>query len=305
MAISNPRRVAVLLNPTSGPKRESIGAADVRAAFHAFSIDPEILILSDASEASRQIRERVKDGVQSVAAAGGDGTVAIVGAALAGTSAAMGVIPAGTFNHFARDMRVPVDLDAAVAVIAGGHTTCVDVGEVNGRVFVNNSSLGFYPTLVAERERRTKKGMSKAIALAPAVITAIWRFPNLAVRLLTNEKGLVTRTPFVFIGNNQYVFSGLQAGSRARLCDGRLQLCAISGTSRWTLLKSFMLALAGRLDTAPEVITLDTTWARIVTLRRHVRVALDGEVVRLRSPLVYTIRPGALRVFVPPDGSDQ
>ena len=299
MTTTNRMRVAVLLNPSSGPKREGAAESDIRGAFEALAIDADIIPLKSAAEATHQISERVRAGFDSVVAAGGDGTVSIVGAALAGTNTALGVLATGTFNHFARDMRIPSDLQAAVEIIAKGHTTSVDVADVNGHAFLNNSSLGFYPTLVAERDRRVKQGMLKAVAVAPAFLTAMWRFPNLTVRLRTEEAGLATRTPFLFIGNNEYVFSGLQAGSRERLSDGRLQLCAVASPGRWTLLKSVLLAITGRIDAAPEVLMVGTTWARIETLRRHVRVALDGELVRLRSPLVYSIRPGALKVLVP------
>ena len=101
-----------------------------------------------------------------------------------------------------------------------------------------------------------------------------------------------------------YVFSGLQAGSRARLSDGTLQLCAVATPSRWTLIQAVVLALIGKIDAEPAVVTLDVPWARIETMRRHVNVAIDGEVVRLRSPLVYSIRPAALKVLVPIDQAE-
>jgi YegS/Rv2252/BmrU family lipid kinase len=299
VASTNPTRVAVLLNKSSGPKREGASEEEIRSAFEPFGIHLDVIPLNDPQEASRQIAQRVKAGIHAIVAAGGDGTVSLVGAALAGTETSLGVLPTGTLNHFAKDMRLPTDLQAAAAAIANGRTVNVDVAEVNGRVFLNNSSLGFYPTIVIERDKRIAKGMSKMIALVPATLTAMWRFPNTTVRLQSEETGIITRTPFVFIGNNHYVFSGLQAGSRAHLCDGRLQLCAIASASRWTLVKSVFLALVGNIETAPEVITLDTRWAKIGTLRRYVRIALDGEVVRMKTPLVYSIRPAALKVLVP------
>ena len=301
---TNPLRIAVLLNPSSGSAREGTAESDIVAAFDAVNIHPEIIPLTRALDPEKEIAKRVSAGFDAIVAAGGDGTVGTVGSALAGTSTAMGVIPAGTLNHFAKDMRLPTDLLAAARVIAAGETTMVDVAEVNGRVFLNNSSIGFYPTLVTEREKRINRGMSKTMALIPAAISALSRFPNTTVRVLTETKGLLGRTPFVFVGNNQYVFSGLQAGSRARLSDGTLQICAVATNSRWTLIKAVVLALIGRIDAEPAVVTLDVPWARIETMRRNVNVALDGEVVRLRSPLLYSIRPAALKVLVPIDQAE-
>lgn len=296
---SNALRVAVLLNPASGVNRGGVAASDVEAAFASLGITAEILVLGPKLDAQKEIAERVQRRFHCVVAAGGDGTVSLTGAALVGTDTALGVIPAGTLNHFARDMKLPLELDNAARVIAAGQSVRIDAGEVNGHIFLNNSSLGFYPTLVMERERSMRRGFSKTLSLIPAAVRAIWRFPIPTVRLLTDQAGLVTRTPFVFVGNNRYHFSGLQAGSRERLSGGLLHLCAVAGTTRLTLLKSVILALAGRIEEAPDVLDRDVEWARIETMRRRVSVALDGEVVRMRSPLVYRTRPQALKVMAP------
>ena len=87
---------------------------------------------------------------------GGDGTLSAAASILAGTDTALGVLALGTLNHFARDLRIPLDLDGAIGVIAAGHHQTVDVGEVNGQVFINNSSIGIYPFFVAERSGRAE-----------------------------------------------------------------------------------------------------------------------------------------------------
>lgn len=267
----------------------------IRDAFKLANLpEPEVFMLRPG-EAPPQIQK----GFDSLVAAGGDGTVNLAASAIGGANTALGVIPIGTLNHFARDLRLPVDVIEAVRVIAQGRTTRIDIAEVNGRVFLNNSSIGFYPTLAMERARRVSQGMTKSLALIPAAITALARFPNTTVRLIAEDAGFVTRTPFVFVGNNRYNFAGLQAGSRASLQEGTLQLCAISASSRTKLVKAIVLAIAGRIDGHPDVMIKDVPWARIETLRKHVRVALDGEVIRLRSPLHYAIRPAALKVLIP------
>ena len=80
-----------------------------------------------------------------VVAAGGDGTINAVAAAIVDADKALGVLPFGTMNHFAKDLNIPLDFDGAIETIVAGHVTRVDVGDVNGRIFVNNSSLGLYP----------------------------------------------------------------------------------------------------------------------------------------------------------------
>ena len=87
-------------------------------------------------------------------AAGGDGTINSVASAVVGSEKSLGVLPFGTMNHFAKDLHIPLDLEGAVNTIVAGHKTKVDVGEVNGRIFLNNSSLGLYPSIVRERQKQ-------------------------------------------------------------------------------------------------------------------------------------------------------
>jgi diacylglycerol kinase family enzyme len=294
---TNTRRVAVFLNPASGLRRQGASEHHVAAALQAAGLDSEIILLQRGLDVGKIVAEKVRSGIRLVVAAGGDGTVSAVGAALAGTEATLGVLPAGTLNHFARDLHLPLELDAAARVIASGETICVDVAEVNGRIFVNNSSIGLYPTMVSVRESWMKRGMPKRLAMIQAAMTAVWRFPNRTVRVTAGETGLKIRTPLVFVGNNEYAFSGLEAGRRARLQDGVLQVCTVRDPSRSALFRTVFLALIGRVSAAPDLQTLRTEQASIRTFRRHVKVALDGEVVRMRSPLFYRIRPASLKVM--------
>src|SRR5262249_1860097 len=144
-------------------------------------------------------------GVDAVVAAGGDGTVSTIAAALAGGDVPLAVLPLGTLNHFARDLGMPATIADAARAIADGAVDRVGVGEVTGRIFVNNSSRGLYPLVVASREadqRATGHGKWRAM------LTAIWRvlrrFPLLAVQVRSAAGAVTARTPFVFVGNNAY-----------------------------------------------------------------------------------------------------
>ena len=123
-----------------------------------------------------------------VVAGGGDGTISAVASVVAGTGVALGVLPLGTLNHFAKDLGIPLDTGAAVRAIAAKHTIEVDVGVVNGRVFINNSSLGLYPHIVRDRENQQRRlGRGKWYALAWATLTAFRRSRLLNVRLSLDE----------------------------------------------------------------------------------------------------------------------
>ena len=169
-----------------------------------------------------------------------------VAAALAGSEIALGVLPLGTLNHFAKDMHLPLALEPAIAQIARGAMRRVDVGEVNGRVFINNSSLGLYPDIVRDRKRQQKRlGRGKWPALVWATLGALRRFPFLSVRLRSMGSSGCARTPFVFIGNNAYTMRGFAIGERDRLDSGCLSLYVAQRAGRLRLLQLALRALLG------------------------------------------------------------
>jgi diacylglycerol kinase family enzyme len=293
------RKVTVILNVASGAGRNATLVPAIRDAFRAAGGDAQIAITGRRARPDILAREAVSRGDLLLVAAGGDGTVSAVASAVVGSSAIMGVLPLGTLNHFAKDMGIPLDLERAAAVILGNKTALVDVGEVNGRTFVNNSSLGLYPTMVFERELQRRTGRNKWAALFRASITALRRFHTVYVRLSVNGQTTIRRAPFVFVGNNEYVIEGLRVGTRERLDSGHLFLYIAHPASRGRLIWLALIALFGHLRTAKdfEIICVDEVW--IETRRRRLRISVDGEVALVETPLHYRIRPGALRVLVP------
>lgn len=292
--------VTVLLNVGGGHAGQPATDAAIAARFAAAGIEATMVLLSpgqDVTETARAASARTP----IVIAAGGDGTVSGVAAALAGTSTVLGVLPVGTLNHFAKDLRIPIDLDAAVATIAGGRVASIDVGAVNDHVFVNNSSIGIYPSVVEVREQLRQAGHGKWVAMAIATLRVLRHYRGVRVRLTANGRQAVWRTPFVFVGNNEYTIEGLRVGGRARLDAGRLFAYVAPRLRAHQLPMLFIRAWLGRGGTAEafEIESALELW--VDTLRpRRVRVALDGEVLTMTTPLHYRIRPGALRVLLPP-----
>ena len=210
--------------------------------------------------------------------------------------------------HFARDAGVPTDPLAALRSIAAGDTRQVDVGEVNGHFFLNNSSIELYVDLVRDRERQqTRLGRGKWPAFAWALVSALRRYPFLTVVLTVDGHTFSHRTPFVFVGNNAYLTEGLQIGQRDGLRGGELSLYVADRAGRWRLLGLGLRALAGRLRQVQDFRALSATQLRIDTGHRRLRVAIDGELRRLEAPLQYRIHPGALRLIVPssPPGEER
>jgi len=235
-----------------------------------------------------------------IVAAGGDGTISAVAAVLAGTEKILGVLPVGTLNHFAKDLRLPLELEEAVRTIMEGEVATVDVGEVNGRSFVNNSSLGLYPQIVSRREAQQQRlARGKWMAFFWATIQALRRFPFLDLRIKIEGREMLRRSAFLFVGNNEYEIAGFSLGTRRCVNAGKLGLYLTHRTGRFGLFRLALHALFGRLDQAEDFDVLCVTEARIETKKTRLLVALDGEVERLETPLHYRIRPAALRVMVP------
>jgi len=297
---SAPNRALVLLNARSGNGSGSETRAEIASLFAAAGFATEV-VLAEAPADFRAALERARAaGTRLVVAGGGDGTQAAVAAEVAGTDCVQGVLPLGTLNHFAKDLGIPLKLEDAVRTIAEGRVLQVDVGEVNGRVFINNSSLGLYPEIVRERElQRMRLGKGKWRALASATLHAMRRSHGIAVRIESGSQEQVHRTPFVFIGNNRYTMQGLDIGARASLQGGELALYFARRRGRLALLRLALRALFRRLDQAQDFEMLAGEAFVIGTREARIRVATDGELAVLQTPLRYRIRPGALRVMVP------
>lgn len=234
-----------------------------------------------------------------IVAGGGDGTLNSVASAVVGTEKVFGVLPLGTLNHFAKDLQIPLELDEAVKTIAHGRTVEVDVGEFNGRIFLNNSSLGLYPSIVREREKQQRLGYRKWPAFVSAAWAVLMRYPFLDLHLQADGKAVATRTPFLFVGNNQYEMETLNIGGRSALDAGALSLYLTHRTGRLGLIRLAWRALFGGLNQEKDFMALTTEELSIDSRKKRLRVALDGEVAVVEPPLRYRIRKKALKVRVP------
>jgi YegS/Rv2252/BmrU family lipid kinase len=292
--------ISVILNHAAGSAGGDGAGADLQRKCEALGLQADVVAIGAGVDIAAEVERAVGRGVQAVVAGGGDGTVNAVASCLAGTDTPMGVLPLGTLNHFAKDLAIPADLDQALAVVARGRPARVDVAEVNGRVFVNNSSLGLYPEIVRDRELQCSQfGRGKWTAMLSASLHALQRNHPMWLRIEVDGETLVRRTGFVFIGNNEYCMSGLHIGERPTIRDGRLSLYVTRRTDRMALARLALRALLGRLEQAEDFETMDAASVVVRTARRHVRVATDGEVRLMDAPLHYRIRPGALQVLLP------
>jgi diacylglycerol kinase family enzyme len=295
--------VSVILNTSSGLGGHSRSVAEtLRERFRGHGVEAEVTVATrgdDIAALARQALQRRPGGV--VVAAGGDGTVSAVADAVRRAGGVLGVIPLGTLNHFARDMGIPLEPAEAIRAIATGNRVEVDVGEVNGTGFINNSSLGLYPKIVRGREwQQRRMRRPKRTAMLWAILATLRRAPLLKLELEVGGGYQPCTSPFVFIGNNDYTMEGFHIGKRARLDGGKLSIYTTTRRTAGGLFLLALRALFGRLRQAEDFNETHASTLRVDTPRpRQMFVATDGEVTLMQTPLEYTIVPRALTVIAP------
>jgi diacylglycerol kinase family enzyme len=289
-------RTAILINRAGG----SIGdRSAVERALECAGLHGDLLWLH-GNEVRVAADAAVADGAELVVAGGGDGTLSCVAGALAGTDTKLGVLPLGTLNHFARDLGIPAEIENAAKLIAQGRERRIDVAELNGRVFINNSAIGLYPLMVSDREGQEERlGRPKRLAMLVAASRTLLRFSTRRLTLTVNDFTAQVDTPLLFVGNNDYRLEMPNAGTREHLDRGELCVIVMRRKSRWGFFAAAVRALAGR-DRRTDVVRLeDVLQLRVDAARPFLTISLDGETEHMATPLMYRIRPKALRVIAP------
>jgi YegS/Rv2252/BmrU family lipid kinase len=289
-------KATILINRGGGSVGETRA---IRDALDASGIEGDVEVV-DGADLHQAAEKAVAEGVGLIVAGGGDGTISCVAGAVAGTRTKLGVLPLGTLNHFARDLGIPVDLDEAAKLIASGRTRRVDVAEVNGRVFINNSAIGVYPLMVSDRdEQQEKLGRKKRLAMAIAAARTLLRFSSRRLELTANDRKAQIDTPLLFVGNNDYRLELPGSGTRESLDSGELCVMVLRRKSRLGFLFAAARSLAGRERPADIAKLDDVRQLRVDSKHSRLTISLDGETAEMETPLSYRIRPGALEVIAP------
>ncbi|MFN2500954.1 MAG: diacylglycerol kinase family protein [Pyrinomonadaceae bacterium] len=289
----------VILNSQCGSFVENETEQQLRDEFARVGINVNIH-LAAGSEVESIASKAAGGDADIVVVGGGDGTVNTVATALRGKGKLLGILPLGTLNHFSKDLGVPQVLTDAVNVIASGMATRVDVGEVNGRLFLNNSSIGLYPRIVRRREMQQERlGRGKWSAALIAALQVFRVHPFYRVKFKLNDREFRRKTPFVFVGNNEYEMDFYNIGTRKRLDGGQLSIYFLHRGGRLGVMLLLFKTVLGMLRQAKEFEAITTDEITIDTRKKAIMVALDGEVVSMQTPLSYKIRAGELRVIVP------
>lgn len=292
--------IDVLINAGGGSFVEQKTEQQVRDAFCENGIEINLHLAKDGDEIERFAEEADAGAAGTLVAGGGDGTINAVGSKVAAAGKILGVLPLGTLNHFSKDLGIPQDLAGAVAVIAGGHHKKVDLGEVNGHIFLNNSSIGLYPLIVHRREQEQQRlGRGKWSAAFIAALRVFRRDPFYRVRFELDGKAFSRKTPFVFVGNNEYNMDLYKIGRRENLTSGKLSVYFLKRGGRWGVIRLLVRTALGLLKRAKDFEAITVDQITIDVRARRIMVARDGEVMWMETPLNYRSLPGKLSVIVP------
>ena len=292
--------ILIAANSKSGSGEGSgFSPEDLKAEFSKHGITPEIYDIEDHSPVD--ILKHIESGnYDVVAASGGDGTISMIAGLLQGKDIALGVIPSGTLNHFSKDLNIPLTAEGSVKLIATGEFSYIDTSSVNGRLFLNNSSIGMYPHAVRKREiQQSKLRRTKWLSMFYGVYSVLRKFPLYAVRIKTKNEILLFRSPIVFIGNNEYSVELLSMGSRKSLSGGKLSLYLARSNTRMKMLKLVLYAFMNRLKDSGELEMRLEDEVVIESKKKSLSVSIDGEVETMRPPLYYRINRNNLKVIFP------
>jgi undecaprenyl-diphosphatase len=286
----------VLVNPHSGPDETS--PSDIAAEFPGSRIQE-----LDGKEVRRQVEDAIEkaDGPAFLAVAGGDGTIRCAAGVVAGTDLPLLPIPAGTRNHFAREVGIPTLEAAGAAQAGGGRIVEIDVGEVNGEVFVNNANIGIYPRIVRDRTVHQKRFSKQT-----ATLVATWQqVRQLHKFTVTVDGGTSYRAWMIFVGNGRYGTSLLDLADRDTLDDGILDVRILRADGKLARLRVVLALLRSRMEESPMTVFDEVSSIELGFAKAKVDVALDGEILPMSTPLKFRCRAKALKVLVPPASPDE
>ena len=295
-------RVTAIINEGAGTvlRGQGVDAAALRRMFAEAGVEAEIEIVP-GERVPAAARAAVDSGAEAVLAGGGDGTIRAVAGVLAGGDVPLGVLPLGTLNHFAKDLGIPTDLGEAVRLVGSAVVRRLDVGEVNGEIFVNNSILGFYPPLVRMRDwQRRTLSRGKWVATVLGLVRMLPRLPSVHVHVVADGVETVHDTRFAFVGNNEYEMSLFSYGARHRFDSGNLYLYIARPQTRLGLLGLTLLGLLRDVTRTSHFEQWTLPAFTIDTDKAALPVYLDGEVTLMQPPLAYRTHERALPVLLPP-----
>ena len=286
----------LIVNPAAGSAAALRGSLTEAARQRGI----RVRVLEPGQDARLAALAAVEDGAESLAVAGGDGSAAAVAGVAVERGLPLAVVPLGTLNHFARDLGLDLAHPlCALDAFYAGHERRVDVGRINGRLFINNVSLGVYAQMLGDPGYRQDK-----LRVAQTKLQAAFFDPELrrALRITPPDEAPLEGVVAMVVSNNPYEFARWdRLGQRHRLDTGMLQVSVLDASTLEELerLLAGTTLLGGAIEFRPALRHWTSERLEMGVLGERVRAGVDGELITLEAPLCFWVDPGALRVLVP------
>lgn len=294
----------IVLNTGSGKRNANATVATIRSVLDQAGRRYDLA----SADIPRQLPTLAKRAVElaqqqrgAVVAVGGDGTINAVAQVVLNSGRPFGVLPQGTFNYFGRAHGIPTDTAKAIQLLLDATVHPVQVGLLNGRAFLVNASLGLYPRLLEEREAYKQQfGRSRFVALCAGLITLLREHRQLVLNLEHEGHSRMLRTPTLFVGNNLLQLEQIGISQASAVEQGQLVALAVRPVGTLALLELLCRGALGQLGNTDNVVSFAFDRLTVRPLwRRRIKVAMDGEVTWLNTPLVFQVAPHPLPLLVP------
>ena len=293
--------ICVIMNQASGRKKDAALVERMQACFDRYPGRFALRTVRKGADITAATEAAIAEGYATIMAAGGDGTICAVTSKLVGSGRNLAVLPLGTFNYFARGLGLPEELDQAIDVAATGSPRPVTLGEVNGKVFLNNASLGVYPAILQQREGTYRRWGRSRLAAHWSVLVTFFKFHrSLSLSVMVDGVPHRTRTPLAFVARSAYQLEQFGLDGADCICDDRFALFLARDGTRWDLLVYALRLAWGDMKAGRDFDLYCGEDVVIETRRRRRLVARDGERERLASPFRFRILKDALNVIAPP-----
>jgi diacylglycerol kinase family enzyme len=294
----------VVINAGSGRGDADAARALIARVFEEAGRRHVFLPVRPGERIAAAAREAVRRATQEsgvVVAAGGDGTINAVAQEVHGSGCCFGILPQGTFNYFGREHGIPQETEAAARALLRAQPSAVQVGKVNGRVFLVNASLGLYRKLLEDREvAKSQLGRSRVVAMFAGLLTLVRERHQLRLTIEVGSQVHQLRTPSLFVGNNRLQFDRLGLPEGEALERGCLGAILVRAIGTWSMLGLALRGALGRLNEADNIVSFPVR--RLIVHphgHRYIKVAADGEVQRMAAPLEFRVATEPLMLMLP------
>lgn len=299
----------VVMNASSGRGDTQLAIDTLREKFAAVGRKYELYLVEQPQQLQPLAIQAAREASTqngAVIGAGGDGTLNAVAQQAYAVDRPFGVLPQGTFNYFGRTHRIPEEIAAALDMLLQSRPRPIQVGQVNGHLFLVNASVGLYPRLLQERETYKRQfGRSRLVAFAASVITLLEDHRALSLQIELDGKTQTLFTSTLFVGNNALQLH--QVGiDEAEAVPGQLAAIAVRPGSKAKMLSLLLRGAFGNLGASDHIDSIAfsqlTVRPRLAYGRKRIKVAIDGEILWLAMPLQFSIAPRPLQLLLPPQG---